>query len=283
MEEEDDTALLQQSGALYRAELSDVAMLMQMRYDPSIPFGSRLSQLQAQLNGMSDGQSAQVATHMQMMIGRLRRLAGELSRQHKDRFERLEALVATYVEECDSAPLSLQIWGEHQLQALVPYLGGGTGKTPHSGNGADTSAGRAARDSVAVSSTDVVVVENSSGVVADAEVPEYRVRREPDGPWERATAQEAEEFRAHDRAVREEALQQSRIDEDNFQQFEAANSQRWDDWALQSEMERETPLQQEAHQGGHERRGCDWAPTRRSSGGGHHGCRQSAGDLFSGG
>ena len=235
VEEEDDAVLMQQPGWIRAGEGCDEAVLMQMQYDPAIPFGSRLAQLQAQLNGMSDGQSAQVAVHLQTMIGRLRRLAGELSRQHRDRFERLEALIATYVDECEGAPLSLQVWGEHQLQALVPYLGGGAGRTPPTRNG---TAGRDMNaESGAASSADVVVVENSSGVVAETDVPEYRVRRTPGGEWEPATEQEMAEFRAHDRVLREEALQQARMDEDNYQRMEAANSQRWDDWAIQSEMD----------------------------------------------
>ena len=235
VEEEDDAVLMQQPGLIRAGEGCDEAVLMQMQYDPAIPFGSRLAQLQAQLNGMSDGQSAQVAVHLQTMIGRLRRLAGELSRQHRDRFERLEALIATYVDECEGAPLSLQVWGENQLQALLPYLGGGAGRTPPTGNG---TAGRDKNaESGAASSADVVVVENSSGVVAETDVPEYRVRRTPGGEWEPATEQEMAEFRAHDRALREEALQQARMDEDNYQRMEAANSQRWDDWAIQSEMD----------------------------------------------
>ena len=83
--------LLQHPGLQLEVGMADSTALMQMHYDPAIPFGSRLSQLQGQLNGMSDGQSAQVAVHMQLMIGRLRQLAGDLSRQHRDRFERLEA------------------------------------------------------------------------------------------------------------------------------------------------------------------------------------------------
>ena len=123
VEEEEDAVLIQRPGLIRADESSEVTVLMQRHFDPAVPFGSRLAQLQAQLNGMSDGQSAQVAVHLQMLVGRLRRLAGELTKQHKDRFERLEALIATYVGECESAPLSLQVWGEHQLQALVPYLG----------------------------------------------------------------------------------------------------------------------------------------------------------------
>ena len=117
----------------------------------------------------------------------------------------------------------------------MPYLGGGAGKTPQTGNGTE-------RNSGAASSTDVVVVDNSSGAVVADDVPEYRVRRHPDGPWVPATDQEAAEFRAHDQAVQEEALQQAQGDEDNYQQLEAAISQQWDDWAMRSELDRELPL-----------------------------------------
>ena len=216
LDEEDESALLQQPGWSQEAMMSDDNVLMQMTYDPSIPFGSRLSQLQAQLNGMRDGQSAQVVVRMKMMIGRLRQLAGDLAPKHRDRFERLEALLATYVDECEAT-------------------GGGAGKTPEVGNGTD-------RGSGAASSTDVVTVNDSSGAAHADEVPEYRVRRHPDGPWIPATDQEAAEFRAHDQAVQEEALRQARSDADNYQQLEAAISQQWDDWAMRTELERETPL-----------------------------------------
>ena len=86
-----------------------------------------------------------------------------------------------------------------------------------------------------------MVFDDSSAVVTD-DVPEYRVRRHPDGPWVPATDQEAAEFRAHDQAVQEEAAQQAQRDEDNYQQLEAAISQQWDDWAMRSELDRESPL-----------------------------------------
>ena len=170
VDEDDESAMLQlpEQGCVEMG--FEDTVLMQTRYDPAVPFGSRLSQLQAHLNGMNDGQSAQVAVHLQTMIGRLRQLAGDLLRQHRDRFERLEALVATYVDECESTPLSLQVWGEHQLKALVPYLGGGAGKTPETSDREERGSGAAS------STTDVVVVENSSGVAVEDEVPEFRVR-----------------------------------------------------------------------------------------------------------
>ena len=43
-------------------------------------------------------------------------------------------------------------------------------------------------------------------------------------------------------AVREEAINQAKGDEDNYQQLEAALSQQWDDWAMRTELDRETPL-----------------------------------------
>ena len=74
------------------------------------------------------------------------------------------------------------------------------------------------------------------------EVPEYRVRREANGLWENATEQEIAEFRAHDEAVAQEQREQEARDRDNYRLVEAALSQRWDDWAMDSEMNRETPL-----------------------------------------
>ena len=75
VEEEDEAILLQQPGMQLGEGMADSGALMQMHYDPAIPFGSRLSQLQGQLNGMSDGQSAQVAVHMQRVSGSWRAIS----------------------------------------------------------------------------------------------------------------------------------------------------------------------------------------------------------------
>ena len=92
----------------------------------------------------------------------------------------------------------------------------------------------------AASSTDVVVVNDS--VREDAEIPEYRVRRTEDGEWEPATTQEAAEFRAHDEAVAAEQELQAKRDTENYQMVEAAMQQRWDDWAMRSELDRAQQL-----------------------------------------
>ena len=76
----------------------------------------------------------------------------------------------------------------------------------------------------------------------DEAVPEYRVRRTANGEWEPATEQEAAESRAHDRAVAEEEAAQEARNRENFQVMEASLQQRWDDWAMQTEMERENPM-----------------------------------------
>ena len=64
------------------------------------------------------------------------------------------------------------------------------------------------------------------------EIPEYRVRRVEDGPWETATEQEAAEFRAHDESMAAEAEAQEARSAENYQQFAASMAQQWDDWAM---------------------------------------------------
>ena len=206
---------------------------MQLDSQASVPFSAKLAMLQAHLNGMDEANSAQAAAHLRTMTERLRRLAGELTQQRRDRFDRLEALIACYHNGDQATPLELQIWCEKQLQVLVPYLGGGAGRTPPSAVEPPTCSG-------AASSTDVVVVNDS--VREDVEVPEYRVRRSEDGDWEPATAQEAAEFRAHDEAIAAEQQLQANRDEENYQMVEAAMQQSWDDWAMRSELDRAQPL-----------------------------------------
>ena len=117
----------QQNQAEDEDQLEDEVNMMQ-QYDASIPFGSKLSQLQGQLEGFNSAQSNQVACHLRSMMQRIRRLAGATSSQVTDRFQRLEALIASYYVEDVDVPLSLQVWGEGQLRVLIPYLNGG--RTP---------------------------------------------------------------------------------------------------------------------------------------------------------
>ena len=211
---------------------------MVQTFDPRIPFGSKLTQIQAQLNGLDTTQCAQAAWHLHVMTARTRRLAGTVNAQISDRFLRLEALVASYVTEEVEVPLSLQVWSEGQLRTLIPYLNGG--RTPES----DLTEGkegkpRACLASTAASSTDAVEVVNSSEV---AEEPEYRVKRSSAGEWEVATEEEAAMLRQHDREIMQEAAEQEEADKKAFQEYEANLAQRWDDWAIRSELDRERPL-----------------------------------------
>ena len=231
--EEDSGALIQTSLQQHgSAQDSDIGCLMQ-KFDPSIPFGSKLAQLQGHLNGFDDVQCKQAAWHLHVMIRRLRQLAGTTSAKVNDRFERLEALVASYMTAETEVPLSMQIWSESQLRPLVPYLNGG--RTPESG-ASETPLPSAAMHpaSTAASSTDTVEVVNSSEAVVE---PEYSVR-DTDGNWVAASAEEAAEFREHDRQVREELHRQEEADRAAYAVFESSQAQRWDDWAVSSEMNR---------------------------------------------
>ena len=206
-------------------------------YDASIPFGSKLSQLQGHLEGFDSTQGSQVACHLQTMVQRLRRLAGMTSLQVTDRFQRLEALIASYFTGDVEVPLSLQIWSEGQLRVLIPYLNGGRTPDTVAADGQPTMGAGGCQEGLhgsttgASSSGDAIHIEDS----AEAEAPDYRVRRTPQGPWEPATAQEAAEFRAHDEALMEEERVQEAAD--RLSQHEAALAQRWEDWAVRSEMD----------------------------------------------
>ena len=115
--EEDENALFQ-LGAVFgdnadniQAEEGDLledGVSMMQQYDATIPFGSKLSQLQGHLEGFDSIQSNQVACHLRIMVQRLRQLAGTTSPQVTDRFQRLEALIASYFTEEVEVPLSLQ-------------------------------------------------------------------------------------------------------------------------------------------------------------------------------
>ena len=183
--EDDDQAVLVQVGMAVRNtdRQGDDFSVMQIDHEALVPFGAKLSMLQAHLNGMDDSRSAQAASHLRIMTERLRRLAGDLTKQRRDRFDRLEALIACYHTETVDTPLELQVWCEKQLQVLVTYLGGGAGRAP------PPAATETLGCTGAGSSTDVFVVNDS--IRDDAEVPEYRVRRTADGEWEPTTAQEA--------------------------------------------------------------------------------------------
>ena len=233
---DDDGTVLTQTRIERRGpEEGDQHSLVQ-KFDPRIPFGSKLAQLQAHLNGFDETQCMQVASHLHVMIKGLRRLAGDTSLKVTDRFQRLEALVAGYTTREVDVPLSLQIWGENQLQALVPYLN--AGRTPESED-CRTAAEvpRTVPPSTAASSTDIVEVVNSSEVMME---PEYRVM-DANGTWVAATAEQAAEFRAHDREVQRESRMQEEADRMAFEEFQAGMAQQWDDWALSSEMARSLP------------------------------------------
>ena len=206
---------------------------MVQKFDPQIPFGSKLSQLQAHLNGFDKEQCEQVTSHLHVMLARLRRLAGHTSPKVTDRFQRLEALVAGYMTQEVDTPLDLQVWAESQLKILIPYLN--AGRTPVDANDeAERCTLRPSHSSRAAASTDVVEVINSSEV---AEVPEYRVLNE-NGTWTAATEEQAAEFKAHDEALEMERRQQETADKAAYADYEAGMAQRWDDWALSSEMGR---------------------------------------------
>ena len=55
--------------------------------------------------------------------------------QVNDRFQRLEALVASYHTSDVEVPTSLQVWTEGQLRVLVPYLNGGNPRVSGTGDG----------------------------------------------------------------------------------------------------------------------------------------------------
>ena len=123
---------------------------------------------------------------------------------------------------------------------LIPYLNGG--RTPDAvapdhrltcGRG-DRGAGFHGGSTGASSSGDVVKIEDS----AENEVPEYKVQRHPDGPWEPASMQDVAEFRAHDEALLAEEKAQEAADRLAYSQHEAALAQQWEDWAVRSEMNR---------------------------------------------
>ena len=236
---EDDAQALIQLGLDYPAtghstDTDQVSMVQ--TFDPRIPFGSKLTQIQAQLNGLDSEQCAQAAWHLHVMTSRLRRLAGTMTAQVSDRFLRLEALVATYVMEEVEVPLSLQVWSEGQLRTLIPYLNGG--RTPECELGGGEVKNARGTASTAASSTDAVEVVNSEVAVE----PEYKVRRSDAGPWEAATEEEARMVRAHDEELSQEARAQEEADRAAFREFESSLAQRWDDWAVRSEMDRERPL-----------------------------------------
>ena len=239
MQQEDNKAEMSRASC---AQTGDEASLMQ-KFDASIPFGSKLSQRQGHLNGFDQTQCAQVACHLRTMVLRLRQLAGTVSSQVADRFLRLEALVAGYYTEDVKVPLSLQVWTESQLRILIPYLTGG--RTPDfagsdSGGderGTETEGTLRTMPATAASSSDLVHVQDSLEA-QDAEVPEYRVCRAPGGPWEPATPAEEAEFRAHDNAMRAERLAQEEADALAYSQHEASMAQKWDDWAVRSELDR---------------------------------------------
>ena len=245
--EEDDTALLQVEAFVNEGtevmEEDEVISYMQ-KFDPTIPFGSKLCQLQGHLNGFDKEQCAQVACHMRTMTQRLRTLAGVTSALVSDRFLRLEALIATYHTGETEVPLSLQIWTEGQLRALVPYLNGG--RTPESLDSEARAMGQSLECSThtgsdaAAASTDLVHVADSQDLEPTT-VPDYRVRRSADGPWEPASAQEAAEFRAHDEALEADRRAQEEADRVAYSQHEASMAQQWDDWAVASELNNTKP------------------------------------------
>ena len=196
--EDDESTLVQTGKNLALRDAGDESSLVQ-NFDPRVPFGSKLAQLQAHLNGFDETQCMQVVSHLHVMIRRLRQLAGTTT-------------------------------AKGQLQTLIPYLNGG--RTPECEGMEGPGLGVALPASAAASSTDIVEVVNSSeGVV----IPEYRVLN-PDGNWVAASEEQAEEFRAHDLAVQRESQLQEEANRTAFEEFEARMAQRWDDWAVSSEM-----------------------------------------------
>ena len=230
--EDDETGFMQVSPCPARDNSQDDAhdlVSMVQAFDPRIPFGSKLTQIAEQCE--------QVAWHLHTMTARLRRLAGAMSTQVADRFLRLEALIASYVSAEVEVSLSLQVWSEGQLRTLIPYLNGGrTPETDLAGPNEGVTVSGAA------SSTDVVHVANSSEAVEAADEPEYKVKRNPAGDWEAATEEEEAMLRQHDQELAREAVEQEEADKQAYREFEAHLAQKWDDWAVRSELDRERPL-----------------------------------------
>ena len=124
-------------------------------------------------------------------------------------------------------PLSLQVWSEGQLEGqlrtLIPYLNGGRTPECEMGEGEATKAA-----TTAASSMDAV--ENCQLLR------EYKVKRNDTGTWEAATEEEAKMLR--DQLLEEEKAQEE-ADQAAFREYESSLAQRWDDWAVRSEMDRE--------------------------------------------
>ena len=162
-----------------------------------------------------------------------------MSAQVNDRFLRLEALITSYLVESVDVPLSLQVWSEGQLRVLVPYLNGGRTPETMAENEVLVTCSESGGSGLpgaptGAASSETIHIEDSGEV----EPPAYRVRRTPDGPWEEATAEEVAEFTAHDAAVAEEERSREAADRLALHQHEAAMAQRWDDWAIRTEMNR---------------------------------------------
>ena len=66
------------------------------------------------------------------------------------------------------------------------------------------------------------------------------VMRTPGGVWEQATEEEKAELAAHDAATKEEEDKQAERNESLWSAHQAAEARAWDEWAVQTELERPT-------------------------------------------
>ena len=231
------TSLVSRPGKAEGKKNYDEASMVQTfaRTRPVTLFASKTLQLQAHFDSMEADKAARIVAMMRRWMTAWRQKwrmpAVSVSR---DRVERLRAVLAAYEDEhCGEDVTELNDadelqWARTQWSLLEPYME------------ADATTTCAEEETVMNESLPNTQLGGASGSA------DVMVRRRPEGPLEEATATEIEELRQHDELERDERLTQQEhdrwlwdmVEEQKRHEERAKRHQQWEDWAVQSEMDR---------------------------------------------
>ena len=201
-------------------------------------FGSRMAMLQAHLESMETRQAARISRMLQarLQLWRNRWTMGMRS-VSRDRVERFCAVLTAYEIEGDDSMAEGDDadWADKQWKYLEEHL---------------------AIDAVLLATggqchvVDNETLPHTQAEQATGSAGHTMVQRAPGLPWERATAREEAELRAHEEDERQERELQREHDEAVWKKHQeqkeaeeiARASQQWDDWAMRAEMAQQTRM-----------------------------------------
>ena len=205
-----------------------VGMQIAAKVKATTVFASYLARLQAHFESMTVEQRSNI---IHLLYGMLEAWRGEwvmaLTSVSRDRADRLWALLVTYQGEPACITTKDQEWAEARWQELVDMLQIDAVKPAHIG------------DFMLAPQTGVISVEDTQ-TEKPSSSQDVLVKRTPGGKWEQATAEEKAELAAHEADTKDAEDKQAEHVESLWAAHQAAEARVWDEWAVQTELERPT-------------------------------------------